>query len=135
MSWTELPPPPEMAPTPSKTRPPPVPSIVIAVIQIFCCDCGSPTWQRAGSWPADARGRGSGGPQLARLCLIVHALGTAPVGGHHEQGGPARAAECAREAAAVQLDGLQHLSSLAHPHAPLVGNVGVPDGSLVVEAD
>ena len=45
------------------------------------------------------------------------------------------AAEHAGEAAAVELDRLQHLAAFADAHAALVRDVGVPDGALGVEAD
>ncbi len=48
---------------------------------------------------------------------------------------PERPSECAREAAAVEFDRLQHLASLADAHAAFVGDVPVPDGALGVEAD
>ena len=62
-------------------------------------------------------------------------LGAAPFVDGHEQRSPIGAAEHAGEAAAVELDRLQHLAALAHAHAALVADVAVPDGSLGVEAD
>src|SRR6201999_178646 len=48
MSCTELPPPPEMAPTPSKTRPPVAPSMVIAVIRTYVLPLAARTRTIAG---------------------------------------------------------------------------------------
>jgi hypothetical protein len=41
----------------------------------------------------------------------------------------------ASEAAAVQVDRVQHLTALANAHAPLVGYVSVPDGAFRVQAN
>jgi len=56
-------------------------------------------------------------------------------GRDHEQRSQARAAKRAGEAAAVEVDRLQHLTTLANAHAAPVGNVRVPDGAVGVEAD
>ena len=44
-------------------------------------------------------------------------------------------AERASEGAPVQLERVQHLAALAHPHAVLVAHVGVPDSALGIDAD
>src|SRR5206468_7892399 len=85
----------------------------------------------------DARCGRLNGQHLARSCLGhgSHVRRTTPLGRHHTQRSLVRAPERACEAAAVQIDGLQHLTTFAHAHATLVGDVPVPDGVCGVEAD
>src|SRR5229473_2410835 len=64
-----------------------------------------------------------------------HVCGTAPLLRHHEQRCVSGAPEHAREAAAVKLDRLEHLTALADPHAAPVRDIPVPDGAFGVEAD
>src|SRR5262249_24076186 len=45
------------------------------------------------------------------------------------------ASERASDAAAIKFDPLQHLPSFANAHATFVGDIGVPDGALGIEAD
>ena len=52
-----------------------------------------------------------------------------------EQGAAVRATQRAREAASVNRDRLQHRTPFAHAHAPLVGDIGVPDGGVGIDAD
>src|SRR5262249_58612950 len=67
----------------------------------------------------------------------VHVLRAMPFSGHHEQRLPVVAPEHASEAAPVELDPLQHLTTLAHAHtsgfAFLHGRA--PYGARRVEAD
>ena len=58
-----------------------------------------------------------------------------PLGGHDEQRGPAGPPQSAGEATPVQLDDLQHLAALGHPHAPLSRHIGVPDRALRIGTD
>ena len=87
------------------------------------------------SWPARARCGRVADEDLTDAFRAGHVLEAAPFGGQHEQRALVRAAEHAREAAAVQVDGLQHLTALADPCAALAGHIGVPDGAVGVEAD
>src|SRR5438067_2532400 len=86
--------------------------------------------------PTDAWGGRPNGQHLARACRShgSHVRRTTPLRHHHEQPALVRAPERAREAATVQIDGLQHLPTSAHTHATLFGNVPVPDGVCGVEA-
>src|SRR6478735_21383 len=72
---------------------------------------------------------------LAARFALAHALRPAPLGGHDAERPPVVAAEHAREAAAVDVDRLEHLAALAHAHAAAVRHVGVPDRAGLVEAD
>src|SRR5207237_3808087 len=66
---------------------------------------------------------------------VSHARRTPPLPCHHEERFPVRTAKHASKAASVELDCLQHLTTLANPHAPHVRNVGVPDSILRVDAN
>src|SRR5260370_25392220 len=86
-------------------------------------------------WPAHA-GRGclewqhlSGPPAVGQAC------GTTALGRHQKQRSPVGASEHASEAASIEIDSLQALAALANAYATLVGDVGVPDGVLCIEAD
>src|SRR2546421_695692 len=85
--------------------------------------------------PPDARCGRLHGEYLARSFPVGHVRRATPLGRHQEQCALVRASEHAREAAAVQLDRLQHRTPFADAHAPLVGNDAVPDGAVRVEAD
>ena len=65
----------------------------------------------------------------------VGRAGAAVVVGDDEQRAAVVAAEHAREAAAVDIDGVQHLATFGDTGAPLTGNAGVPDRPLGVGAD
>jgi hypothetical protein len=60
---------------------------------------------------------------------------TTPLRCHQEQRLPVHAPEHARKAAPIELDPLQHLTALADAHTMLVGDVGVPDSALGVDAN
>src|SRR5690348_15294573 len=75
------------------------------------------------------------GEYLACAWLPEHALGTIPFGRDQEQDGPVGASERAREAAAVKLDGLEHIATLDDARAALVRNIRIPHGVLGVGAD
>src|SRR5438132_13384249 len=75
------------------------------------------------------------GQDLPRSWPVRHLRKTMPLGRHHEQCSPVRAAEHTSEAAAVEVDRLQHLATFADAHAALVGNVTVPYGIARVDAD
>src|SRR3954469_16322434 len=75
------------------------------------------------------------GEHLAGTRTLADALRAVPVLRHQEQGSPIRATEHAGEAAAVEIDPLQHLAALGDADATLVRDVGVPDGCLRVDAD
>src|SRR5206468_4285659 len=87
-------------------------------------------------WPTDTRYGRLHGQHLARACLSHghHVRRTTPLGHHHAQRALVCPPERAREAAAVQGDGLQHLTTFAHAHATLIGDVPIPDGVGGVEA-
>jgi catechol 2,3-dioxygenase-like lactoylglutathione lyase family enzyme len=80
--------------------------------------------------PSDARGGSVDGEQLAGSRLGEHLLWALRLGRHHEERPPVGAAEGAREAAAIELDRLQHLASFADADAALVRDVAVPDRTL-----
>jgi len=85
-------------------------------------------------WPAHAwRGR-LHGQHLTCPPPVGHACGTAPLGRHQEQRSPISASEHAGEAASIEIDRLQDLPALANAHATLIGDVGVPDSVLCIEA-
>ncbi len=85
--------------------------------------------------PTGVRCRRLSGEHLACAWRFGHGRRAAPLGRHHEQGSVVHATEHTGEAAAVEVNGLQHLAALADAHATLVGNVAVPDGSFGVEAN
>src|SRR5439155_18368166 len=90
----------------------------------------SPPASVANLWPTDARRGSLNGQHLARAGLShgSHVRRTTPLGYHHEQRSLVRPPERACEAAAVQVDGLQHLTAFTHAHATPVGDVPVPVG-------
>src|SRR5215831_17575876 len=80
-------------------------------------------------WPP-GMGRGSGhGEHYSRSCLrnLRDLFHPTPFGCDHEQRLAIGAAEHARETAAVQLSGLEHLAAFPHSYALLVGNIRIPD--------
>src|SRR5712692_11574156 len=58
-----------------------------------------------------------------------------PLGCHHEQSCHVSTSERASEAAAVQVDGLQHFTTFANPYAALVRDIPVPAGVFGVQAN
>ena len=62
-------------------------------------------------------------------------LRATPLGCHQERRTPLNASEHASEAATVKRDCLQDLTTFANTHASLIGNVGVPDGMVGINAD
>src|SRR3982075_59578 len=96
---------------------------------------GPPSGSRTSRvWPTGARCRRTNGQQLAGAHPFaeVHAM---PLPCHQDQRSPVRAAEHAGEAAAVDVDRLQYLSTFPDAHAVLVSDVRVPGGALRVQAD
>src|SRR5215218_1692252 len=85
--------------------------------------------------PAGGRCGRLGRQHLAGSWLGEHALWTVPLGRDHEQSSSVCPSECAGEAAAVELDRLQHLAAFADADAALVGDVAVPHCAVGVEAD
>jgi len=79
--------------------------------------------------PAGARRRRGDGQDLScsRLCDLGDLLHAPPLGRYEKQRALTRAPEHAGEAAAVKVDRLQHLTTLADAHAPFVGNVAVAE--------
>src|SRR3954466_12025269 len=75
------------------------------------------------------------GEHLAGTRTLADVLRAIPLLRHQEQGSPIRATEHAGEAAAVEIDPLQHLAALGDADAAPVRDVGVPDGSLSVHAE
>src|SRR5262245_15335772 len=70
--------------------------------------------------------------RLRNLGNLIHAP---PLGRDHEQGFVVCASKHAREASAVKIDRLDHLSAFADADAALVGNVCVPDTTVGIQAD
>jgi hypothetical protein len=62
-------------------------------------------------------------------------LRAGPVCGDREQGGAIVPAEHAGECPAIELDPIQHLTALADAHTATIADIGVPGGSVAVEAD
>jgi hypothetical protein len=85
--------------------------------------------------PTDARCWRLDGEYLARAMFPCVVGGTGPLVRHQEQRSLVRTPQHASEAAAVEVDRLQHLATLANADAALVGDVPVPDGVFGVEAD
>ena len=86
-------------------------------------------------WPAHAWRRSLDGQHLTRPPSVGHGCGTTPLGRHQKQRPPVGASEHAGEAASIEIDRLQDLAALTNAHATLVGDVGIPDGVLCIEAD
>src|SRR5438067_805784 len=86
-------------------------------------------------WPTGARCGRLGGQHLARSRPVRHILETMPLPRDEEERPPIDAPEHAREAAAVEFDGLEHFTPFADAHAPLVRDVRVPDGAVRVDAN
>ena len=85
--------------------------------------------------PTGARCGRLNGQHLARSYRVTRVRRTTPCVRHQEQRSIVHASEHASEAAAVEVDRLQHLTAFANAHAMLVGDVRVPDGVLCVEAN
>jgi hypothetical protein len=58
-----------------------------------------------------------------------------PSGGYDREGSPLVASQHTGEAAAVNVDGLQHLAAFADIDLALVGNVGKPHAAFGVDVD
>ena len=87
------------------------------------------------AWPSGPGARRGGGHDGAVPCRVVHeAFDSGPVRGRHEQARAVDPAQHARERAAVELHPIQNLAALGDPHAASVTDVGVPDGSVPIEA-
>ena len=84
-------------------------------------------------WPAHAWRRSLDGQH--RPSSVGHGCGTTPLCRHQKQRPPVGASEHAGEAASIEIDRLQDLAALTNAHATLVGDVGIPDGVLCIEAD
>src|SRR5829696_2818033 len=74
-----------------------------------------------------------GGQYLAGAAFPLHRV--RPLRADDEQGATIRAAEHAREAAAVGLDGLEDLAALGYSDTMLARHTGIPDGVLGIHAD
>src|SRR5215813_12930101 len=86
-------------------------------------------------WPAHTWRGSLDGQHLTRPPPVGHTSGAMPLGRHEKQRPPVGAPEHAGEAASIEIGCLQDFSALANAHAPLVGNVSVPDGVLCIEAN
>src|SRR5438105_15076447 len=77
-----------------------------------------------------------GDPDLAATAgqRLVDVLDPAPVGDQHEQRAAILAAEHAREAEAIEVDSLEHLTAFAHTGAALRDHRR-PHGTLGIQAD
>src|SRR5207247_6630729 len=103
-----------------------------------------PPWPRLlpGQTGSAGRTRWSGLPGARRgrrerhdLPAGLRRLGSAVFLADDEQLRVLAPAERAGEGATVQADRAQHLAALAHPHAVLVADVGVPGSALGIDAD
>src|SRR5207247_2956363 len=56
-------------------------------------------------------------------------------GHHHEQSAAVHAAHHASKTPTIEVNRLQHVTLFANTHAALVGNIGVPDGVIRIDAD
>src|SRR5215218_9088604 len=97
-----------------------------------------------GSWPSRTRGCPVGAATLrpSDTCCgrpdceyLAGSRLAGHVGRNHEKCPAVLAAEHAGEAAAVELDRLQHLTAFANAHTPFVRDVPVPDCAFCIEAD
>ena len=75
------------------------------------------------------------GEHLAGRLARADPAGAAPAAATTNSVRPSDPAEHAGEAAAVDLDDLEHLAALGDADAAAVGHVGVPDGTLGIDAD
>src|SRR5215211_5582585 len=85
--------------------------------------------------PTGARTGRRGGQQLPGYFPSGRAHYATPLLRHHEQGRSVDPAQHTGEAAAVEVDRVQHLAAFTNTHAPLVRDVRVPDGAFGVEAN
>src|SRR5262245_13567672 len=108
-----------------------VSSVQIAVVSFFAW---YPNWflWPPGTWSGRFDGDHLSGSRSRNLWNFIHAT---PLRCYYEQRFLVGAAEHAREAAAINIDCLQHLATFADTNAPLVRNVCIPDSVLSVEAD
>jgi hypothetical protein len=83
--------------------------------------------------PAGPRRRRFHSQHLAGSGTFAHPLGTRPLGGYQEEGSQVRASKAAGEAAAVEIDRLQHVATLADAGPPT--DVRVPGRWVRVETD
>src|SRR5262249_42766616 len=67
-----------------------------------------------------------GRQHLPRSWALEHIRRPPPLRCDDEEHASVWAAEGAREAAAIKLDFLKHLTTFADPHAALIGDIGVP---------
>ena len=72
---------------------------------------------------------------LAGRFARKHGFRSAPLGGRDEQGATVGTTQRAREAAAIDRDGLEDFTAFADANALLVRYVGVPDGAFGIDAD
>jgi hypothetical protein len=86
-------------------------------------------------WLLKARHNHPGCHHLTGSLTLADAADTAPVHGHHEEGLLILAAQSAGEAASVEVDPLQDLTTFTHSGTTLVGNIGVPNGAFGVKAN
>src|SRR5437016_2615820 len=96
----------------------------------------APTSVRAASRlrPTDARYWHLDGEHLTRSCRFRPPTGGRILGHHQKQGPPVHTSQHAGETATIEIDCLQYLTTLAHAHATLSGDVCVPDGVFGIEA-
>src|SRR5207253_204637 len=113
-------------------------------------------WRTCQGWDSRWEGRGLDEPRLSRRSWLrpadagcgrvdgrhlpgpgfgEHVRRAFPLGRDHEERRSLVAAERTGEAAAVELDRLQHFGALADADAALAGDVAEPDRAVGVEAD
>src|SRR5829696_6791121 len=89
-----------------------------------------PSWS---SRPPGCRHADVGDQHLAGAAFPLHRV--RPLRADDEQGATIRAAEHAREAAAVGLHGLEDLAALGYSDTMLARHTGIPDGVLGIHTD
>src|SRR6516165_5573521 len=82
------------------------------------------------SRPAGMPCGGGCGQHLASPRALAHPFRAAPLLRNDKQCAAIGAAERAREAAAIALQGVEDLAALADPHAAPIANVGVPHSAV-----
>ena len=91
--------------------------------------------ERVVLWPSGVGCRGGAPAHLSGERIVGHALKPAPLLYDCKERASVGATQHAREASAIEVDALQQLAPLANTYTALIGDVGVPDGALGVDAE
>src|SRR5215472_3462269 len=86
-------------------------------------------------WPTDTRYRCTCGEHLTRSYRFGPPTSGRILGSHQKQCPSVSVSQHAGEAATIEIDGLQHLTTLTHAHTPPGADVRVPDGMFGIEAN